>query len=188
MVGRGLRPRRRGGASECRSRIELKEMGEKLKVYLESSFISYLTGRETTDAKIASWQAFSRKWWKEESPKCDLNVSVFVINESRVGSKEQIRLRDEKLEGLTVLETVSPEIVKLAKILMKRHAVPETEATDALHIATAAFHEMDVLLTWNCRHMANPYTLPITRKVIETAGYACPTITTPERFMEDNGK
>lgn len=163
-------------------------MVEKLKVYLESSFISYLTGRETTDAKIASWQALSRKWWKDEAPRCELNVSVFVLNETRVGNKEQIRLRDEKLAGLAVLETVSPEIAKLAKLLMKRHAVPVTEATDALHIATAAFHGMDVLLTWNCRHMANPYTLPITKKVIEAAGYACPLITTPERFLEDTEK
>ena len=31
------------------------------KVYLETSFMFYLTGRETTDQKIASEQAYTRK-------------------------------------------------------------------------------------------------------------------------------
>ena len=36
------------------------------KVYFETSFMFYLTGRETTDQKIASEQAYTRKWWEEE--------------------------------------------------------------------------------------------------------------------------
>ena len=38
---------------------------KKLKVYLESSFVSYLTGRETDDAKIAADQAHPRRWMRE---------------------------------------------------------------------------------------------------------------------------
>ena len=37
----------------------------KLKVYLESSFVSYFTGRETDDAKIAADQAHTRRWMCE---------------------------------------------------------------------------------------------------------------------------
>ena len=33
----------------------------KLKVYLETSFVSYLTGRPTTQEPIATWQAVSRQ-------------------------------------------------------------------------------------------------------------------------------
>lgn len=40
------------------------------KVYLETSFMFYLTGRETTDQKIASEQAYTRKWWEEERSRC----------------------------------------------------------------------------------------------------------------------
>ncbi len=29
-------------------------------------------------------------------------------------------------------------------------------AGDALHLAVATFHKVDVLLTWNCAHLANP--------------------------------
>jgi hypothetical protein len=35
------------------------------------------------------------------------------------------------------------------------HALPQGAADDALHIAVATVNEMDYLLTWNCRHIAN---------------------------------
>ena len=64
------------------------------------------------------------------------------------------------------------------------HAVPVNETTDAFHIATAAVGGMDVLLTWNCKHMANPVTLPKTAAIITKAGYRCPVIITPLDFIE----
>ena len=41
-----------------------RKMGEetKQKVYLETSFVSYLTGRATTREPIALWQVSSRQW------------------------------------------------------------------------------------------------------------------------------
>ena len=41
----------------------MKPMDKRLKVYLETSFVSYLTGRPTMKELIASWQASSRQWW-----------------------------------------------------------------------------------------------------------------------------
>ncbi len=43
---------------------------------------------------------------------------------------------------------------------------------------------MDVLLTLNCKHMANPVTLPKTVEVIMKAGYHAPIIITPNDFLE----
>ena len=63
----------------------------KPKVYLETSFISYLTGRETSNVKIAADQAYTRRWWEVEGPRCELFVSRYVADESTVGRKEQIQ-------------------------------------------------------------------------------------------------
>jgi hypothetical protein len=38
----------------------------KLKVYLETSLVSYLTGNMTTNAKITSDQTYTRQRWKCE--------------------------------------------------------------------------------------------------------------------------
>ena len=55
--------------------------------------------------------------------------------------------------------------------------------TPLQHIATASVYGMDVLLTWNCTHMANPVTLPKTAATIGKAGFNCPVIITPVDFL-----
>ena len=47
----------------------------KPRVYLETSFISYMAGKETTNVKIVAEQAWPRKWWAEIAPPCDVFVS-----------------------------------------------------------------------------------------------------------------
>jgi len=66
-----------------------------LKVYLESSFISYLTERPTTDAKVAADQAYTRQWWRDECPKCKVFASRFVVDESDDGNDEHVASNKE---------------------------------------------------------------------------------------------
>ena len=157
--------------------------GEKLKVYCETSFWSYLVGGRTSDEKVARDQALTQKWWDEIAPRCDVYISQFVIAEAGRGNVEMSTARKNAMRCTHGIKA-SPIIVDpLAEKLTKGHAVPENEGTDALHIATASVYGMDVLLTWNCRHMANPVTLPKTVSVIRDAGYQCPIIITPEEFL-----
>lgn len=76
-------------------------------------------------------------------------------------------------------------VAELGKKLLSGHAIPEGEVTDAMHIASAAIAGMDILLTWNCKHMANPHTLPKTRAIVSAAGYVCPAVMTPETFIKN---
>ena len=158
---------------------------KKLKVYCETSFFSYLTGRATTREPVASWQAASRQWWEAVRPSCDLFISRYVIMEAEKGNAEQVFRRMEVIRGIPELDAGQEKIEEVAKSLILEHALPENEVTDAYHIATAAFFGMDVLLTWNCRHMANEFTLPKTYGVLRDAGLKCPVIITPKRYMED---
>ena len=56
--------------------------------------------------------------------------------------------------------------------------------TPLAHIAIASVYGMDVLLTWNCRHMVNPVTLPKTSAIVAKMGFACPIVITPAEFLE----
>ena len=159
---------------------------KKLKVYCETSFFSYLTGRKTSIALIAMRQALTLEWWEKEAGLCDLFVSEYFLREAMRGEPEQARLRLEAMRGITELDGSLAAIADLAGKLLEEHAIPQTEVTDAYHIATAAVHGMDVLLTWNCRHMANRFALPKTISVVAKAGYACPAIVTPEDYMKEN--
>ena len=56
---------------------------------------------------------------------------------------------------------------------------------DAAHIALATVHGLDVLLTWNCRHIANVAIQQRLRRLAEKSGYTLPSLATPEEFMND---
>ena len=156
----------------------------KLRVYCETSFWSFLNGRPTPLQHIAIKQAATLQWWQEIAPRCEVYVSQFVKTESAGGDQERAEMRKKSLSGILGVDASIVEVMDLADRLMKGHAVPNTETTDAVHIATAAVYGMDVLLTLNCRHMANPVTLPVTASIIARAGYRCPIIITPGDFLD----
>lgn len=52
---------------------------KRLRVYCETTFWSYLAGRQTTDEKIARNQAFTLKWWQEIAPKCDHMANLVTM-------------------------------------------------------------------------------------------------------------
>lgn len=160
-------------------------MSDKLKVYLETSFVNYLTGRLTSNVKIASEQAYTRQWWETEREKCEVFVSGYTISESGDGGPEYVKRRMDVIKGVPVIMEDPEKVAELGSKLLNGHAVPEGEVTDAMHIASAAIAGMDVLLTWNCKHMANPHTLPKTRAIVAAAGYVCPAVMTPKTFIEN---
>ena len=155
----------------------------KLKVYCETSFWSYLTGRLTTDERIARCQAFTLKLWEDIAPQCEIYISQHVRVEAADGDPSCAIRRQQAMADALNLDGYVDEVRELAKVLLAAHAIPETEPTDALHVATATIYQMDVLLTWNCKHMANPVALPKTISTITRAGYQSPIIITPEDFL-----
>ena len=158
---------------------------DKLRVYAESSIFSYLTGHSVKDKLVMFRKMLTHVRWDNEKPKCAVFVSQHVVDEAGAGDPKEAAKRLELVREIPQIDGLNAIVLDLAQKLIDGFAVPATEGTDALHIATAAYHGMDVLLTWNCKHMANPYTLPKTRRIIEAAGFKCPNVTTPERFMED---
>lgn len=157
---------------------------KKLKVYCETSFVSWLVSRPSTVPDHAVKQAYTRKWWNECAPLCELFASGFVIKEAAFGDADRSALRLAELMKFNILDGEAVEISTLASRLLATHAVPEKETADAFHIATAAVYGMDILLTWNCKHMANLITLPKTASVIAANGYECPKILTPKDALE----
>ena len=162
----------------------MEEAKKKLKVYCETSFVSWLVSRPSTMPDHAVKQAYTRRWWEECAPRCELFASGFVINEAASGDAGQAALRLAELKHFSILDGEVPEVLELASRLLESHAIPEKETADASHIATAAVYGMDILLTWNCKHMANLITLPRTASVIAMSGYECPKIITPIDALE----
>jgi hypothetical protein len=50
-----------------------------------------------------------------------------------------------------------PTTIRLGKDILGSGVRPADADRDAAHIALATVHEMDMLLTWYCRHIANAF-------------------------------
>lgn len=66
--------------------------------------------------------------------------------------------------------------------------LPPEADRDAAHIALATVHEMDILLSWNCRHIANAAIQPRLRELADAAGFILPVICTPEELLGNDNE
>ncbi len=150
-------------------------------VYVETSVISYYTAAPSRDIVTAARQSITREWWEETKERFDVYISVLVIEEAQAGDAEAAQRRQQAMSGLPILE-INDAAEQLAKHLVGNKVIPETSAEDALHIALATVHGMDFLLTWNFRHINNAEMKVRIGAVIESLGYECPTICSPEEL------
>ncbi|MBI3417353.1 MAG: hypothetical protein HY043_18835 [Verrucomicrobia bacterium] len=56
-------------------------------------------------------------------------------------------------------------------------------ARDADHLALASYHKCDMLVTWNCRHLANANKLGHVRRVNALLGLETPLLITPLELL-----
>jgi hypothetical protein len=153
------------------------------RVYIETTFVSYLTARPGRDLVFAAHQQISEEWWDTRRTSYELCVSQLVVGEAGAGDPQAAQKRLELLKDMTLLET-TPEALALAKELIGAGALPEKAADDALHIAIAATNGVPFLLTWNCRHLANATMRPLIDAVCAAVGLKAPIICTPEELLE----
>src|ERR1700682_2713219 len=124
------------------------------RVYIESTFVSYLTARPSRDLIVAGHQQITNDWWDTRRGDCELCVPQLVLQEAGDGDPQAAQERLDVLATMTLLE-IKEEAVELAEELVPGVALPAKAGNDALHIAVAAVHRIPYLLTWNCRHLAN---------------------------------
>jgi hypothetical protein len=79
---------------------------------------------------------------------------------------------------------LSDDAMALTKDILRSGLLPPDADRDAAHIALATVHGMDILLSWNCRHIANAAIQPRLRKLADAAGFVLPVICTPEELSE----
>jgi hypothetical protein len=154
------------------------------RVYVETTFISYLTSQPSRDLIVAGHQKITHDWWDNHRSDYELCVSQLVLQEAGAGDAQAANERLAILSSMALLE-LKEEAVELAEVLVRAGALPAKAANDALHIAIAPTHRIAFLLTWNCRHMANAVMRPKIEGVCAGKGFAAPIICTPEELMED---
>ena len=150
-------------------------------VYLESSVISYLASRPSRDVVIAARQTISHDWWENHRHRFDLRISILVEEEIGRGDPTAARLRIDRIAEIPSL-SLSDEATKVAELLLSHGAIPTGSEEDALHIGIAAAQGADYLLTWNFKHINNAETKTAIIEIVESCGYRCPQLCSPEEL------
>lgn len=154
-------------------------------IYLETSFISYLVAKPSRDLVIAAHQSISMEWWTLCRGTFDCYISQFVLDEAGQGDEEAAQRRLKVTEDIAVLD-VTREAEDLTQYLLGEGLFPQKAVADAAHLAIATTHEVDFLLTWNCKHLANAHISKKVRGLCRDRGFDPPVICTPEELMEDS--
>jgi hypothetical protein len=154
----------------------------KPRLYLETTIPSYLTSWPSRDLIVAGHQQITREWWEKRTKLFRLYVSQLVIDEASAGDPAAARQRLKVLQNLPLLD-ITPEVAELASSILAAGKIPRKAATDAAHIAIAAVHGMDFLVTWNCVHIANAAIAKALASICREHGCECPVICTPEELM-----
>lgn len=150
-------------------------------IFIETTIPSYHVARPSRDLVQAARQQLTIDWWTHRRSEFELFSSQLVITEASRGEKEMADKRLQLLAEVRLLDLDEP-VNSVAKLLVEREIIPKQAAEDAVHISCAAVHGMDYLLTWNCRHIANPQIRRRIRQVLEDEGFQMPEICTPEEF------
>jgi predicted nucleic acid-binding protein len=153
------------------------------RLYLETSIVSYLTARPSHELIRAAHQQVTRDWWATRSS-FDLYISQFVLDEAKAGDPEAASRRLSVLSE-PVLLAATPETGELALNILDLGGMPEKAYVDALHVAIAAVHGLDYLLTWNCTHIANATMRGRVERICRTAGFEPPVICTPVELVKE---
>ncbi len=109
----------------------------KLRVYIETSVVSYLVSRPALDVITAGHQATTLQWWEQHRSRFELVISQFVLDEASEGDPVTAEKRLAVLGGISVVPISQPQIIVLAQALLKAGALPQKAKLDALHIASA---------------------------------------------------
>ena len=153
-------------------------------VYIETTILSYLVANPAKDVVIAGHQLTTQEWWSARRTNFNCFISQVVVDEISEGDPSEVRKRLAVAGTLDAL-AVTVDVDKLTESIMNSRVLPPKAVRDAAHIAVATVHNVQYLLTWNCKHLANAQIAKRIAGICKAAGYEMPTICTPEELLEE---
>ena len=143
-------------------------MGRKLKVYLDTSVISYLQQEDTPERMkdtLALWKQF-------EAEKYDICLSQVTLDEVGECREPKRTVLYEYLSKIsyTKLE-ITDEVLKVANQIIAMGILTPKSFDDCQHIATAVVQGCDCIISCNFKHIVNIKTIKGVRAITHLESY-----------------
>jgi len=150
---------------------------KKLKIYLDTSVINFLFANDVPELKKITKEFFD-KYVKN-------NIYIVYISDIVIKEIEKTKNENQKLKLLKVISKYKLKILilneeanELAQWYIKEKIIPEKKTEDAQHIAIATCNNLDIVLSWNFKHIANIKKQLEIKIINEKQGYYYPLILT----------
>ena len=123
-----------------------------MKLYLETTVPNFLFADDAPEKQLVTRQFFQ---WLKISPD-ELYVSEMVLLElDRADTELRGKLLDAVAELPVEILPISREALRLAQLYVGDGVIPVRYRDDAIHVAIAVLKGLDVVVTWNMKHLAN---------------------------------
>ncbi|MDR2428853.1 MAG: PIN domain protein [Candidatus Margulisbacteria bacterium] len=152
-------------------------MQKEVKVYIENSVIGGYFDKEFMDPTRRLFDLFRKNVYKPV-------ISDHVITELNDGAPDDVKAN---LETLNYEKTeVTKEMLALCDKYMAENIVSENYRGDALHIAIATVLNVNLLVSWNFRHIVNYDKIRMFNAVNLKEGYNLLEIRTPQEVLKND--
>jgi predicted nucleic acid-binding protein len=151
----------------------------KLRIYIDTSVIG-----GCFDKEFAEW---SNKLFKEfiEGKKIAIISDVTTSELDEAPDKIKYRIYDIPSGNIQIID-INEEIKELASRYIESNAISSKYLDDATHIAVATINKVDILVSWNFKHIVNFRRINLYNSVNLKYGYSEINIRTPREVLEDD--
>jgi hypothetical protein len=153
-------------------------------IYLDTSVVFYLTDPLSSNPITRACQQLTQLWWHTRCVHNRTNVSEYVLQEIREGDPLRAARRIKEIQHLDKC-AIDTRVEGISELLLSGGGLRAKARKAGDHIACAALNRFDILLTWNCRDMANAEKLPLLRLLMQGAECDLPELVTPFEIMEN---
>ena len=154
----------------------------KLKVYLDTSVISYLSQEDAPERMKDTLEL-----WKDfVNGKYDVYLSQVTLDEIEKCSESKRNKLYDYLSDIeyTKLE-INAEIVELAQKIIDMGILRPKSFDDCQHIAAAVVNACDCIISWNFKHIVNVKTIRGIKAITTYEGYKDLMIYPPSALLEE---
>ena len=155
-------------------------------IYIETSIPSFYFDTRTA-VELRARRNWTRRWWERPEPD-DQRLTSSVVLEEPDRAPEPKRTQCSNLISALQILPYTDEVGEIVATYHQHKVMPAEASADADHLALATFHRCDILLTWNCHHIANANKFPHIRRINALLGYATPQLITPLELLADENQ
>lgn len=154
---------------------------QKLKVYLDTSVISYLyqeDAQEKMQDTLQLWERFKNQQY-------EVYISDIVINEISDCTEEKLNILMDYLNQIEYhLIATDEDTVGLAEKFIDFGILKQKSFDDCQHIASAILAGCDIIISWNFKHIVNIKTIRGVKVITTLEGYKDLLIFPPSALLE----